>query len=102
MHRPDFTDHLRPAVPGAPVLERERAKSTLPVEDVARIIFGDAYLARQERILKLLESNKWFNKTTQLNLSRPDRFKLILMRAKLLRRMSLEYGWDEEDEKMAM
>jgi acyl-CoA oxidase len=101
MQGSDFANKLRPAVPGGPVLEYERAKSCLPVEELSISLLGKEYLIRQTRILKLLESDPLFNKARQLNLSRPDRFKLILLRAKTLRRMFVKYKWSEDDFKMA-
>ena len=101
MESSDFTDDLRPAVPGGPQLERERAKSTLTVGKMAEYLLGAEYLTSQERILKLLESNVLFRKARQLDLSRRDRFKLILLRAKWLRRMSMTYNWTTDERQMA-
>lgn len=101
MSNADFVKRIRPAVPGCPVLDSERAKSTLNVEGLSKTIYGGDYLVRQARILKLLLANPLFNKSQQLNLSRIDRFKLILLRAKTLRRMTLEHKWSEDDFKMA-
>jgi acyl-CoA oxidase len=41
------------------------------------------------------------DKSTQLNISRPDRYKLGLARAKKLRRLAEKHGWDKDDDKMA-
>ena len=101
MSSPDFVKHLRPAVPGNPVLESERSKSMLNVAGLSKTIYGEDYLVRQAHILQLIQSNPLFNKSQQLNLSRIDRFKLILLRAKTLRRMTLEHKWSEDDFKMA-
>lgn len=51
-------------------------------------------------MLEAVMKEKLLTKETQLNLSRPERYKLGLARAKLLRRMSDKLKWDSEDAKM--
>jgi acyl-CoA oxidase len=98
----DFTDHLRPAAPTGPdTLAKARSQSNLPVIELANHLFsGDGFLERQERVLKEVKKERLLSKSTQQNLSRPDRYKLGLARAKLLRRMSNKLKWDIEDWKM--
>jgi acyl-CoA oxidase len=97
----DFTEKLQPAEPtGSDTLAKERAQSSLPVKNIASHLLGDEYLKRQERILEELKKEKLLSKSTQQNLSRPDRYKLGLARAKLLRRMSDRLKWDHEDYRM--
>lgn len=100
----DFTGKLQPAQPTGPdTLANERAQSALPVKELANHLLSEGgFLQRQDRILKELEKEKLFSKRTQQNLSRPDRYKLGLARAKLLRRMSDKLGWDFEDYKMSV
>ncbi|KAL2067352.1 hypothetical protein VTL71DRAFT_1777 [Oculimacula yallundae] len=99
----DFTDHLKPAAPtGSDTLAKERQNSTIPVDALARHLFPDQeFLERQEKILHVLEKEKLFSKDMQQNLSRPDRYKLGLARAKALRRMQDKLLWNQEDLKMA-
>jgi acyl-CoA oxidase len=97
----DFTAKLLPAEPRGPdTLAKERAQSSLPVKELANHLLSSEYLERQERVLKELKKEKLLSKTTQQNLSRPDRYKLGLARAKLLRRMSDRLGWSFEDYRM--
>lgn len=98
----DFTDRLEPAAPKGPdTLAKERSQSSLPVKELANhLLANDRFLERQERILHELEREKLFSKSMQQNLSRPDRYKLGLARAKLLRRMADKFNWDEEDHRM--
>lgn len=100
---PDFTDTLWPAEPDGPTtLAKERSQSLLQVEELAEHLLGrDGFLKRQERILPVLQRELLLDKSTQQNLSRPDRYKLGLARAKLLRRLADKHGWDLEDYKMA-
>ncbi len=100
----DFTAALKPACQsdGAVTLAKERAQSTVPVQDLAKhLLSRDDFLNRQERILKVLQREPLLSKTNQMNLSRPDRYQLGLARAKLLRRLTLKHSWDHEDYKVS-
>lgn len=99
---PDFTDLLKPANPqGFDTLRKERAQSTIPVQELANhLLSEDGFLERQRRILPLLENDPLFCKEKQQNLSRPERYHLGLARAKKLRRMTDRLNWDYEDYKM--
>lgn len=97
----DFTDNLKPAEPRGPdTLAKERAQSNLPVQELAHHLFPDGFLQRQEKIRKELQKHKVFSKQAQLNLARPDRYKLGLARAKMTRRIALRQNWDDEDHQM--
>ncbi|KAI7971880.1 hypothetical protein EIK77_007479 [Talaromyces pinophilus] len=99
----DFTENLRPCQPdGASTLMLERSQSSLPVEELANYLLNqDGFLDRQKIILPILEKEALLSKTGQQNLSRPDRFKLGLARAKLLRRLADQHGWSNEDYRIA-
>jgi acyl-CoA oxidase len=98
----DFTDHLQPAEPqGLDTLTKERSQSDLPVKELAsHLLSENGFLERQERILQEVVQEKLLSKETQQNLSRPERFKLGLARAKLLRRMADRLKWTAADHKM--
>ena len=97
----DFTDNLKPAEPtGAETLAKERSQSSLPVEELAQHLFSDGFLQRQTKIVTELQNHKLFSKRNQLNLARPDRYKLGLARAKLTRRIAAKQNWDDEDHHM--
>ncbi|KAI6798833.1 acyl-CoA oxidase [Hortaea werneckii] len=100
---PDFTDFLKPATPDGPaLLAKERQQSDVPVDQVAEHLFsGNDFLKRQQRMLRVLENDKLFQKTKQQNLSRPERYQLGLARAKQLRRYADQYRWGGEDLDMA-
>lgn len=99
---PDFTDNLRPRQPDGPtLLARERAQSSLSIEDLSNHLFKDDFLQRQSRILPILKKGPLFDKSHQLSLSRPDRFKLALARGKLLRRLADKHSWTQEEHEMA-
>ncbi|KAL5001038.1 acyl-CoA dehydrogenase/oxidase [Aspergillus recurvatus] len=99
----DFTDFLIPAEPsGASLLAAERARSNLPIDELSTHLFAhDGFLVRQAKVLSILQSEPLLSKSTQQNLSRPDRFKLALARGKLLRRLADKHGWTPHEHEMA-
>lgn len=100
---PDFTDKLRPSQPDGPTtLARERQESKISVDELGRhLLSSDGFLERQARILPILQREPLLSKEKQQNLSRPERFKLGLARAKLLRRLTDQHKWSHEEYKMA-
>ncbi|KAK4923001.1 hypothetical protein LTR66_016558 [Elasticomyces elasticus] len=96
-------DELKPAEPQGPaILAQERAQSSINVEQLAQhLLHRNDFLARQKKILGVIEKRPYFSKKNQLNITRPDRYHLGLARAKELRRLSLKYGWNFDDYKMA-
>ncbi|KAK5056228.1 hypothetical protein LTR84_012781 [Exophiala bonariae] len=99
----DFIIKLKPAEPqGRKILETERARSDLNVNQLAHhLLHRDNFLDRQERVLAIIEKNPLFSKTTNLNLSRPERYHVGLARAKEVRRLARREGWSAEDYTMA-
>ncbi|KAK5676626.1 hypothetical protein LTS10_010927 [Elasticomyces elasticus] len=98
----DFTDFLKPATPTGPdILAKERSQSDVPVEELSKhLLSRNDFLTRQDRVLRVLINEPLFNKEKQQNLSRPERYHLGLARAKKLRRLSDQHGWDDEDHAM--
>ncbi|KAJ5924500.1 hypothetical protein N7466_008687 [Penicillium verhagenii] len=99
----DFTDKLRPSQPdGHTTLACEREQSSISVDELGHHLFSsDGFLERQARILSIVQREPLLAKDKQQNLSRPERFKLGLARAKLLRRLVDHHQWSHEDYKMA-
>jgi acyl-CoA oxidase len=99
---PDFTDNLKPAADGTTILTKERSQSDVPEDELAKhLLSRNDFLGRQDRILRVLEKDALFNKSKQMNLSRPERYQLGLARAKKLRRLQDQYRWDEDDVAMS-
>ncbi|KAJ5647967.1 hypothetical protein N7490_004339 [Penicillium lividum] len=100
---PDFTDKLRPSQPDGPAtLAREREQSHISVDELGHHLFSsDGFLERQARILPILQREPLLGKDKQQTLSRTERFKLGLARAKLLRRLVDQHQWSHDDYKMA-
>lgn len=98
----DFTAKLKPAGPGgAAIIAQERTRSTIPVDELSKYLLGQDFLERQQRMLSILMKDKLFSKTTQMNLSRPERYMLGLARAKALRRLADQHAWNDNDYDMA-
>ena len=99
----DFTHNLKPAGPqGSDILAAERARSDVNVPQLAHhLLHRDDFLARQKRVLAVLEKNPLFSKANNLNLSRPERYHVGLARAKEIRRFTRRNGWSPEDSRMA-
>ncbi|KAL4862474.1 hypothetical protein BDV12DRAFT_43134 [Aspergillus spectabilis] len=99
----DFTSTLAPREPSGPfILARERAQSNLPIQELSAHLLGqDGFLARQSKVLQIVQSELLFNKSQQANISRVDRFKLALARGKLLRRLADKHQWTPEEHEMA-
>jgi acyl-CoA oxidase len=99
---PDFTDNLKPSYDGGAILNVERQKSQISVEELSKhLLSRDDFLERQNRIVPILEREPLFSKQQQLNLSRPERYHLGLARAKALRRLVKKHQWSHEDYRMA-
>lgn len=101
---PDFTDKLKPASPdGSSILVKERQQSDVPEQELSQHLFStNGFLERQDRIVRILEKDPLFNKSKQMNLSRPERYQLGLARAKKLRRYQDQFSWDSRDVSMSM
>ncbi|KLJ12339.1 hypothetical protein EMPG_12605 [Blastomyces silverae] len=101
-NRDDFSAALKPAAPdGATILANERARSSIPVEELSRYLLTPEYIEQQNRILKVLESDPLFKKRNQANLARPDLYKLALARAKRIRQLKDKLGWNDDEYQMA-
>ncbi|RDW83650.1 uncharacterized protein DSM5745_03976 [Aspergillus mulundensis] len=100
---PDFIDSLTLAEPSGPsLLAAERARSNISINELANHLLGhDGFLQRQSKVLPIILSEPLFKKSTQANISRPERFKLALARGKLLRRLADKHGWTHAEHEMA-
>jgi acyl-CoA oxidase len=103
MTQQDFTARLEPHpdAQGSTILASERAKSDIDIGSLATHLFGEEHLARQKRVLSIVQKEKVFSKTNQANLSRPDRYKLGLARGKRMRQLMDAHGWNDADLLMA-
>lgn len=103
MAQKDFTAALKPHpwANGSSILQAERQRSDINVNELSSHLFGLKYLERQQRILDIVKNEKVFSKSNQANLARPDRYKLGLARGKRMRQLMDKHGWTEDDLLMA-
>jgi acyl-CoA oxidase len=71
-----------PGPNGPEILARERAKATFDSDELARYIHGNEYLERQERLLKVLESEPLFDKSNVYFQGRDAKFRSSMAKAK--------------------
>jgi acyl-CoA oxidase len=77
-----FPDLPLPQPSGSQILARERSKATFDSDELARYIHGDEYLDRQDRLLKILESEPLFNKSDVYYQGRDEKFRASMAKAK--------------------
>jgi acyl-CoA oxidase len=95
---PQWVEYLKPSPPqGTDLLAAEREKSKVAVEKLSEFLFTKEVLERQDRILKILQAEKVFDKSQNYFDGRVDRFKASLARAKRLRQLQVKHNWDPEE-----
>lgn len=99
---PDWVKNLKPSGPqGSDLLRQERNKSKLDVDKLADFLFTREHLARQEKILDILQAEKVFDKSQNYFDGRTERIQTALARAKRLRQLSVKHGWSNDEYVMA-
>ncbi len=99
---PQWVSALQPSGPqGSELLEQERAQSNVPVEKLSDFLFSREVLDRQDKILKILVSEKTFDKSQNYFDGRVERFQTALARQKRLQQLSVKHDWTSDDYLMA-
>ena len=99
---PNWVKALKPSGPqGSELLEQERAKSKLNVDQLAEFMFTKEFLQRQQKILGVLTSEPTFDKSQNYFRGRDARIEAALGRAKKLRQLGVAHGWTKEEYEMA-
>ena len=99
---PIWVRKLTPSGPqGTELLDQERAQSQIPVEKLSEFLFTKEVLARQDKILKVLKSEKVFDKSQNYFSGREERFQRALARAKRMRQLAVENRWSQDEYMMA-
>ena len=99
---PSWVNNLKPSGPqGSELLENERAQSNVPVNRLSEFLFTKEVLDRQHKILKLLQTEKIFEKSKNYFDGREARFITALARAKRLQQLAVEYRWTQDEYVMA-
>ncbi|KAH6884426.1 hypothetical protein B0T10DRAFT_493180 [Thelonectria olida] len=95
---PDWVKALKPSGPqGSELLEQERAKSGLNVDQLAAFLFTSKVLERNAKLLEILQSDPVFDKSQNYFRGRQDRFEAALARAKALRLLSVKHQWSQDE-----
>lgn len=95
---PDWVQQLKPTAPtGTDILGDERAKSNVNVEQLAEFLFEKKTLQQQDKILKILSSDKVFDKSKDYYRGREDRIFQALARGKRLEQLSQEHKWSQDE-----
>lgn len=95
---PQWVKDLKPSGPqGSELLKQERSKSKVNVDALSNLLFTNEGLQRKRRVLKVLQSEKVFDKSQNYFAGRIDRFETALARAKKLRQLTVRHGWTQED-----
>lgn len=97
-HTPEWVKALTPSAPsGSDLLQAERDKSKISVEKLSNFLFTKEVLERQDRVLKILQSEKIFDKSQNYFDGRVDKFKTALARAKRLRQLQVKHNWSHDE-----
>jgi len=95
---PQWVKDLKPSSPqGSELIAAERDKSKISVEQLSNFLFTKEVLERQDRILKILQADKVFDKSQNYFDGRVDRFKTALARAKRLRQLQVKHNWNRDE-----
>ncbi|KAK4549620.1 hypothetical protein LTR36_004921 [Oleoguttula mirabilis] len=98
MSTPQWVRALKPGSPqGSELLEQERSNSNVNVDALSHFLFTKEGIARKQRVLKVLQSEKVFDKSQNYFAGRIDRFETALARAKKLRQLAVRNGWTQDD-----
>ena len=95
---PDWVKALKPSGPqGSELIQQERDRSALNVDQLATFLFTNEVLERKAKILEILKSHDVFDKSQNYFRGRRERLEAALARAKALRQLSTKHGWTQEE-----
>jgi len=95
---PAWVKALKPAGPqGSELIQEERAKSNLNIDQLATFMFTDEVLQRQQKILEILQADPVFDKSQNYFRGRDARIEAALARAKRLAQLSSKHKWSREE-----
>lgn len=89
---------MKPSGPqGHELLAAERAKSNLPVEKLHELLLTKESIARKQKILAILKSEKVFDKSQNYFSGRLERFERALAREKKLQLLKRKHNWSVDE-----
>ena len=99
---PDWVTALKPSGPqGSELLEQERGRSNLNIDQLSEFMFTTEHLERKARILKILQKDPVFDKSQNYFQGRNTRIQTALARAKRLRQLTVQHKWSDLDKRAA-
>lgn len=99
---PEWVKALKPSGPqGSDILQQERAKSNVDVNQLAEFLLTKDVLQRNERILNILQSDPVFDKTQNYFRGRTSRIEAALARGKRIQQLSVRHKWSREETQAA-
>lgn len=99
---PDWVKALTPSGPqGSEILQQERDKSNIDVDQLANFLFTKETLERNAKILEILQSQPVFDKSQNYFRGREQRFEAALARGKALQQLSVKHNWSREEYEVA-
>ncbi|KIW52097.1 hypothetical protein PV05_07765 [Exophiala xenobiotica] len=97
-HNPEWVKALKPSGPqGSELLQQERSKSNLNVDQLADFMFTREILERNERLLKILQAEPVFDKSQNYFRGRTARIEAALARGKRLYQLQVKHNWTREE-----
>jgi acyl-CoA oxidase len=95
---PEWVKALKPSGPqGSELLQQERAKSNLNVDQLADFMFTKEILERNERLLNILQAEPVFDKSQNYFRGRTARIEAALARGKRLQQLQVKHKWTREE-----
>ncbi|KAI9259026.1 acyl-CoA dehydrogenase/oxidase C-terminal [Phascolomyces articulosus] len=89
---------LQPKAPNGPdLLQIERSKASFDVDALSKFTYGEEFLKRKDKILKILEAEPAFEKTQRFFQGRHERLMHAYEKDKRTIELSEELGWTDED-----
>ncbi|KAK5455036.1 hypothetical protein LTS15_005756 [Exophiala xenobiotica] len=95
---PEWVKALKPSGPqGSELLQQERAKSNLNVDQLADFMFTKEILERNDRLLNILQAEPVFDKSQNYFRGRTARIEAALARGKRLQQLQVKHKWTREE-----
>ncbi|KAK7893739.1 hypothetical protein LTR67_006440 [Exophiala xenobiotica] len=95
---PEWVKALKPSGPqGSELLQQERARSNLNVDQLADFMFTKEILERNERLLNILTAEPVFDKSQNYFRGRTARIEASLARGKRLQQLQVKHKWTREE-----
>lgn len=95
---PDWVKALKPGGPqGSELLAQERAQSNVDVQKLSELLHTKEHLELQDKLVKMLQPEKVFDKSQNHSLGRVERLKRSLAKAKRLQQLAEQHQWSMEE-----